>query len=273
MKRAIFVVSQKGGSGKSTFSRALLDVFRFEHQLSVAAFDADGNVGQLLQYYGQRDEHGKLLAEQDPFQGVFPFDVRDAVQRDNVINALDYDADMLLFDFPGGAVDALQNVLQSERGMTALAEEYQRAGYAVTVAIVISNILASANNVIRIIKQFGPTFDYLAVKNLFFGENEDFILFDGFQDAEGNPVGGMGRNKLLEHGGQVLSLPKLRGREYALLDLYSLGFTEAMHSPKLRRAEKSNIFYFLDGFKTTLHDASAFFETQNTPEAAHAATR
>ncbi len=45
MKRAIFVVSQKGGSGKSTFSRALLDAFRNGVQLSVAAFDADGIVG------------------------------------------------------------------------------------------------------------------------------------------------------------------------------------------------------------------------------------
>ncbi len=190
-----------------------------------------------------------------------------------MINALDYYADMLLFDFPGGALDALQNVLQSERGMTALAGEYQRAGYAITVAIVISNILASANNVIRIIKQFGPAYDYLAVKNLFFGDNEDFILFDGFQNPEGNSIGGMGRSKLIEHGGQVLCLPKLRGREYALLDLYSLGFTEAMHSPKLRRAEKSNIFHFLDAFKTALRDAGVFFETPKIAGAEHAATR
>lgn len=203
MKRAIFVVSQKGGSGKSTFSRALLDYSRFQNDQRVAAFDADGNVGQLLQYYGRRDEQGK----QDPLDGVFPFDIRDAIQRDNVINALDYEADMLLFDFPGGAVDALQNILQSERGITALAEEYHRAGYAVTVAIVISNILASANNVIRIMNTFGPDFNYLAVKNLFFGNEDDFLFFDGFTDPEGNTVGGKGRSKLLESGGNVISLP------------------------------------------------------------------
>ncbi len=41
-------MSQKGGSGKTTFSRALLDHLRFGRGMAVAAFDADGQVGQLL---------------------------------------------------------------------------------------------------------------------------------------------------------------------------------------------------------------------------------
>lgn len=35
-------MSQKGGSGKTTFSRALLDHLRFGRGMAVAAFDADG---------------------------------------------------------------------------------------------------------------------------------------------------------------------------------------------------------------------------------------
>ncbi|MBF0482995.1 MAG: hypothetical protein HQK82_15220, partial [Desulfovibrionaceae bacterium] len=238
MKRAIFVLSQKGGPGKSTFSRALLDVLRSEKGMSVGAFDADGGVGQLLQYYGRRGEDGRLLKEQDPLSGVFPFDIRDNLERDNLINALDLKTQVLLFDFPGGAVDSLQRVLKAENGMEALIQDYRKEGYDITVVIVMSNVHASANNVIKTIKIFGQNVAYVVVKNLFFGEPEDFLFFDGFTDVQGNTVGGRGKAVLTENQGRVIHMPQLRGREYAILDLYSLGFTEALQSANLRRAEK-----------------------------------
>lgn len=68
-RRAVFVASQKGGPGKSTTARALLDYYR-THAIGCAAYDADGRVGQLLQYYGERGADGELLREQNPSTGV-----------------------------------------------------------------------------------------------------------------------------------------------------------------------------------------------------------
>jgi hypothetical protein len=249
MRRAIFVLSQKGGPGKSTFSRALLDVLRFDRNMTVGAFDADGNVGQLLQHYGERGENGRLIPDQDPVRGVFPFDIRDKVGRDNVVNALDLDANVLLFDLPGGAVDTLTTIIRAENGIQALVQEYRNAGVAITVVIVMSIVHASASNVVKTINMFGPDVDYVAVKNLFFGAPEDFLFFDGFTDVQGNTVGGRGKALLHQHQGALIAIPQLRGREYALLDLYNLGFTPALKSALLRRAERSNIFHFLEGFK------------------------
>ena len=112
-KRVIFVASQKGGAGKSTFARALLSQLRAE-RLTTAAFDADGNVGQLLQYAGHRGDRGVLLREQDPCQGCGYFDIYDHDDRDEIVNAIALQADRLLFDLPGGAVTHLCAVLDGQ---------------------------------------------------------------------------------------------------------------------------------------------------------------
>lgn len=87
MKRAIFVCSQKGGAGKTSFARGLLEVLRFENN-RVAAYDADGAVGQLFQYEGQRDQQGLLLTKQDPLVGCSHFDIREEDERDILLNVL-----------------------------------------------------------------------------------------------------------------------------------------------------------------------------------------
>ena len=50
MKRVIWVTGGKGGVGKSTFARGLLDILR-EAGLNVAAFDGDPTNAQLFRYY------------------------------------------------------------------------------------------------------------------------------------------------------------------------------------------------------------------------------
>ena len=99
MKRVIFVCSQKGGAGKTTFARGLLEALRYEG-ITVAAYDADGAVGQLLQYEGARDRKGALLPRQDPRVGCGDFDIRDDDDRDILLNALADEPPVLLFDLP-----------------------------------------------------------------------------------------------------------------------------------------------------------------------------
>ena len=62
------VISDKGGTGKSIFSRALADRLRRD-RIDSLLVDGDGTVGQLLQFYGERDEAGRLQ-EQTPDRGV-----------------------------------------------------------------------------------------------------------------------------------------------------------------------------------------------------------
>ncbi|WP_300156197.1 hypothetical protein [Solidesulfovibrio sp.] len=254
MKRAIFIMSQKGGSGKTTFSRALLDHLRYGLGLGVAAFDADGQVGQLLQYYGARDGEGRLAAPQDPLTGVGVFDLRRREERGTVVDALDLGAQTLLFDFPAGCLGDLTRVV-GEGGISPVLDEYEREGYRTTVAVVVSNVQTSADNVLAAMAVFRDRVDYVAVKNLFYGKPEDFLFFDGFTGADGRRYGGQAREALARAGGRLVEMPALPGREYALCDMYCLGFSEAKAHPALRRAERAAVGHFQREFGAAIAPA------------------
>lgn len=253
MKRAIFITSHKGGPGKSTFARALLDIMRTDGMI-VAAMDADGSVGQLLQYHGKKDETGRYVP--DPINSVFPFDIRNDNQKDNILNILathGEKADVILVDMPGGTIGTLGDI-DEYAGMSALVEEYQRHGYAITVVIVMSVVAASANNINKAVKTLGTDgISYIAVKNLFYGNEDEFALYDGFEDEQtGEQIGGKGKALLEQSGGVTITLPKLRGKEYALMDYYSLTFTDAAQSKRLKLAEKHKIYNWIKAFRQSI---------------------
>ena len=257
-KVAIFVCSQKGGAGKTTFARALLDVLRCEGY-TVAAYDADGNVGQLFQHHGVRDARGVLLARQDPCVGCGFFDIRADDDRDLLLNALATEPPILLFDLPGGVVGELGKVVDGGDAPCGLFGEYRDRGYAVTIVVVMTPVQASVRTVQHSIDAFGTTVRYVAVKNLAFGGEDTFVLFDGCdQDGLRLPPS-RGKQALLEHGGVIVAMPALEPRSYALLDIYNLGYIEAVrgHGPgdRMPIADRVRVRHWLQEFDRRLTPA------------------
>ena len=257
-KVAIFVCSQKGGAGKTTFARALLDVLRCEGY-TVAAYDADGNVGQLFQHHGLRDARGVLLARQDPCVGCGFFDIRADDDRDILLNALTTEPPVLLFDLPGGVVGELGKVVDGGDAPCGLFGEYRDRGYAVTIVVVMTPVQASVRTVQHSIDAFGTTVRYVAVKNLAFGAEDAFVLFDGCdQDGLRLPPS-QGKQALLEHGGVIVAMPALEPRSYALLDIYNLGYIEAVrgHGPAgtIPIADRVRVRHWLQEFDRRLTPA------------------
>ena len=257
-KVAIFVCSQKGGAGKTTFARALLDVLRCEGY-TVAAYDADGNVGQLFQHHGLRDARGVLLARQDPCVGCGFFDIRADDDRDLLLNALATEPPILLFDLPGGVVGELGKVVDGGDTPCGLFGEYRDRGYAVTIVVVMTPVHASVRTVQHSINAFGTTVRYVAVKNLAFGAEDAFVLFDGCdQDGLRLPPS-RGKQALLEHGGVIVAMPALEPRSYALLDIYNLGYIEAVrgHGPAgtIPIADRVRVRHWLQEFDRRLTPA------------------
>ncbi|TVR63193.1 MAG: hypothetical protein EA420_08005 [Candidatus Competibacteraceae bacterium] len=250
-RRAIFVCSQKGGAGKTTFARALVDVLRCEGH-TVAAYDADGHVGQLFQHHGLRDAGGALLPGQDPCVGCGFFNIRDDDDRDLLLNALTTAPPLILFDLPGGVVGELGKVLDHGAAPRGLFDEYRDQGYAVTVVVVMTPVQASVRTVQHSIDAFGETVDYVAVLNLAFGDREAFVLFDGCdRDGLRLPTS-RGKHALHACGGAIITLPALHPRTYALLDIHNLGFVEAAQDrgpgARLPAADRARVRRWLHEF-------------------------
>lgn len=227
--------------------------------LQVAAFDADGQIGHLLQYYGERDREGRLLPDQNPMTGVKSFDLHRTEERGLLVDALDIGASTMIFDFPAGPLGYLNEAIGGSNKIDSLIDEYTRDDVKITVAIVISNIQSSAHNVTAAMEVFRNKVDYVVVKNLFYGKPSDFLFFDGFTGADGHLYGGQAKEALSRRYGKTIEMPALPGREYALCDLYSLGFSEAKNHKALRRSERAAIEIFLNEFGAAVDNVAPLF--------------
>lgn len=239
-KRLILVSGQKGGVGKSTFARILLDSLRGRGR-SVAAFDGDGAVGHLLQFCGER-QNGKLVPTQNPLIGVEGYDLRHRRDRERLLESLHVDAPVLLHDLPAGSLSSISEAVDVT-GQTAIAlvEAAKQMGYATTVVIVINTDKASARAVETTIRAFGDKAQYVVVKNLNGCTLDDFIVYDGFRDAMGRSIGGEARRIAQHSKARELVMPEIFRTTAVKVDLWSLSYREAVSDPHMHIQDRTRL--------------------------------
>lgn len=238
-KRAIFVYGHKGGVGKSIFAGCTLDYFR-RHDIPCAAFDTDSAIRHLFQYYGTRDDRVKPESD-DPMVGVSVVNLKQPRARDGLINILDKGYPRILIDMPAGGASDLEEGfgLGSPK---ALYEEYQKCGYRITIATVITPIFAASEATGAAVATFRTNVDHLVVKNLHFGEMDQYPFFDGYTE-KGVLQNADTKKFILAAGGMVVGLPRLRPDTFAMVDRYGLSFSEACEDEvHLERADRSRVF-------------------------------
>ena len=226
-KRVVIVTSDKGGSGKTMWARGYADWLR-RQTMSAFLSDADGEVGQLLQFYGQKDASGARLAAQNGRIGVHFWDAKVPRQRDGFLDGIEDDADRVVIDMPGGSL-GLVDEINREIGIF---DTIRRAGYALTFVNVITPMRASVRTVTRMLDLFcnEPTATFVVAKNRFFGpEPDDWQIWDSSK----------ARMALGDIGGRVVDLPMMRMRTVALIDDLSLRFCDAVAHPQVRIADRS----------------------------------
>ncbi len=94
MKRLEIFASQKGGAGKTTTAKAMLDLSRRAGR-SVSAWDLDSSTSSFAMAYQERD----------PVAGVGLDNVRSPKSKTPWLNALYTEVDDVIIDVPGGALD------------------------------------------------------------------------------------------------------------------------------------------------------------------------
>ncbi len=196
-RRAIFICAEKGGVGKTTFARALLEIYRGAEK-QVAAFDADAQIGQLAKYYGTRTA-GDIDVEQDPLRGVGFFDIRDRREATMLLNAVKTGAEIILVDMPGGAMMEIRHVLEDT---AAFVSQYEEHGYEVVVVLVIEPAAASVQSVSQAVAEFGDAVKYVVVLNMMNARRQS--------DYEVHWEGSRGERVSRERGASVIEMGDLR---------------------------------------------------------------
>ena len=201
--RLLWITGGKGGVGKSTLARALAHILP-SAGVNVALFDGDPENAQLFRFY------------QNVGDGVVrtPLAKRDGC--DDILAVMDEQRPgVVLVDAPAGGSQILLH-LQEESGFLS---EVAALGYAVTVVTVITPVMDSVNMVVQALATTeGHEVQQVVVKNLFFGQPDDFDLFDesktkvAFDAADG----------------VVLLMRDLLGKTFTAIDKKSLSFEQAL---------------------------------------------
>jgi hypothetical protein len=238
------LLSEKGGTGKTTFCRALADRLRRDNTDSLLV-DGDGTVGQLVQFYGEGDQDGRLIT-QTPEKGVMAFSMTGTVaDRDTLVNMLEHKKEVVLSDLPAGSITFLSQ-MESELGLFEL---IIGEGYEVTLVNVISPYRASTRTVAYMIELGDDKADYVVVENAWFGSHDDYLLWYGNKDGI-EPS--KGKQMLEAQGGIMIMMPRLEGRTCALIDTYNLPYWRAKDDTRLPIADRSRTHRWLKAMDAEL---------------------
>ncbi len=262
VKRVALIANEKGGVGKSVFTRTLVDYLRSKGK-RVAAFDADGSVGATVRVLGTRDDKGALEREQDPVNGVGFYNGRAENERNILLDSIETGEALYIHDLAGGLLADLTRIVDSGEGLDGLIDAFEAHGYRLTVFHVVSPDVGAAQSVARWLTLVGDRADHVAVINLKHGKPPaDFPFWYGFVDAKGETKGGKTRKALLESGGVEIEFPALPSGTFAKLDAENIRFTRAEKAGLLSITERAHIAKFLRDFGENLLPALPFLGFQ-----------
>jgi len=255
IKRVVLVASEKGGVGKSVFTRTLVDHLRAIGK-RVAAYDADGSVGATARVLGSRDVNGSIELEQDPVEGIGYYNGRADNERNILLDSIETGEKLYVHDLAGGLLADLTRIVDGGEGLDGLLDAFEAHGYKLTVFHVISPDVGAAQSVARWLSLVGDRVDHVAVVNLKHGKPPtDFPFWFGFTDAQGVTKGGKTRARLLADGGLEIEFPMLPAGTFAKLDAENIPFTRADKAGLLTITERAHVAKFLRDFAAALTPA------------------
>lgn len=198
-KLVIWVTGGKGGTGKSTFARGVLDTL-LAHGVDVFAVDGDPENAQLHRYY-QGVGNGVVRADLAKRQGA-----------DDILDAMERKApSVVLADVAAGGSQILMHLQDESLFLSDAAE----LGYQFTVVSLLSPIKDSINMLKQAMDStHGYDVQHVAVKNLHF---KPLSLFELFEDSKT-------KQRFEAEGGIVLTMRELLSETYALVDEKNLPF-------------------------------------------------
>lgn len=240
-KRLVIVTGDKGGVGKSTFARGLVQTYLDKGQRFIG-FDADSSNSQLLRFYGRHCHIEPLdifkTGNIDQFFDEMKTKANPKVGGDGEIIQPE---SLFLLELPPQSRRILRKFVEE---MTFLETAEKHYNIRVTMVVVISRVIDSINQLIDLHSFCGNQVDYIVVKNLFFGEPDEFTRYKNSPEVEKIKEQLKSQKSLFFD----IKMPELIERSYDYLDENSMTFRQGMEQTDLPSV-KGRVTSWLRTFK------------------------
>lgn len=204
MKRIVMILGGKGGTGKTAFTRLLLDMLHTKG-INYLAYDADTENPELYEYYQQVGNGVRLL------------NFLEVAEAKRLFTEVKTESpDVVVLDMPGASGNKTREII-NKFGLFKIAADL---GYRVTLVTVI-NLGYSVITSLRTMAEFcGDKADYVVVKNLCWDKGL------GFQRWEDSKT----RAAITELNGIEIEMPELDYSTFDVLLEQGLPYSAATES-------------------------------------------
>lgn len=217
-RRVIATVAPKGGVGKTFTAKLLYDLLQARGR-HVAAWDLDAATGTFAVY----DD------------AIKTFDLNSSRETNSWLDdCYRDDIDDVIIDVPGGRIDDLLRTF-GDNSVDALVSAVRSSGCEFIVVTPIGVMIAETVTAQVVLNAFAGTDARVVIlKNGRFGDNEDFVIYDGV-DYAGERRYGATSDLATSVGAERLFLPCLAPRLLAQVDAERLRLSEAAGSAGVER--------------------------------------
>lgn len=232
MKRIVMILGGKGGTGKTAFTRLLLDVMHSEG-VNYLAYDADTENPELYEYYRNFGSGVRLLNF---------LEVAEAKRFFTEIKAMS--PDTVVMDMPGASGNKTREII-SKFGLFKIAADL---GYRVTIVTVL-NLTYPVINSLKVMMEFcGNKVDYVVVKNLCWDKGLGFQRWDNSKTRIANA----------ELKGIEIEMPELDYSTFDMLVEKGLPYSAATEDNGFPFGDYLLVSGFLDQAKPELLKAALY---------------
>lgn len=221
LRRLVMVTGDKGGVGKSTFARGLAQTY-IDNAVKFVGLDADNSNPHLIRFYEKAANIHRLDISNSDKLDEFVDNLKELVYpKSNESGKNQDEQSLILLETPSQFLPTLK-ILITEMGFLDVVNN--KCKMQVTIVVVISTIIDCINQLLELYSFCGDRVNYVIVKNLFYGEAEQFTFYDSSKEIKEIEQ----QVKAKGHNFTSITMPKLAKKSYDYLDVKNLTFRQGL---------------------------------------------
>lgn len=221
LRRLVMVTGDKGGVGKSTFARGLAQIY-IDNTVKFVGLDADNSNPHLIRFYETSANIQRLDISNSDKLDEFVDNLKELVYpKPKESGENQEEQSLILLETPSQFLPTLK-ILIKEMGFLGVVND--KCQMRVTIVVVISTIVDCINQLLELYSYCGDNVDYVIVKNLFYGEAEQFNFYDNSQKIKEIEQ----QVKAKSHTFTSITMPKLAKKSYDYLDVKNMTFRQGI---------------------------------------------